>query len=275
MLSRRWVAALIFVAIFAPPLALAQSSQKVQDAVDVIVLMCVAGGSKVELEASGQLEGGLALKRLGASGRADIKLNRTEVRGLVEGLQGAMNNIAGQQASEARNCMKPYIDRILKEILGDVGAPNFHMRHQIEYLLASLENFSISRDGHATVRLALRNTSERGSGLAMALKAEHSDGIADFWKFFPQSMARLSDDRGNRYRVTDISPIGYARTEKDWTILRAGQTTTLTASFIREQNDPNGQKFDVSVPIRLVWVPSGETQQRVSSYDIYLKGMTP
>jgi hypothetical protein len=59
----------------------------------------------------------LALRKIGVAGSADITLSKSEAQGLVEGLKGEMNSITGQQASEARDCMRPYIDKIISIIL--------------------------------------------------------------------------------------------------------------------------------------------------------------
>src|SRR5262245_33083621 len=120
----------------------AEPDQKVKDAIDVIVLMCVAGGTKYEFQSKGNIEGGFALKKLGIGAAGEIQISRSEARGLVEGLQNAMTQIASEQASAARDCMRPWIERILKEILGDASDPSFYMEHRIQYLLARLENFT-------------------------------------------------------------------------------------------------------------------------------------
>lgn len=260
--------------ILTAPTATAEPAQNVKDAIDIIVLMCVVGGTKYEMEFKGGVEGGLALKKLGIAGSGEITISRSEARGLVEGLQNAMSQIASEQASAARDCMRPYIDRILKQVLGDSGDTNFYMEHKIQYLLARLENFAVSADGRATIRISLRNTDAK-HGLAVCLKAEHSDGIADFWKFFPRSLAVLSDERGSRYEISEISPLGYARTSEDWTIIMPGQITTLTATFQSMQTANHGRRFDLSVPIRMAWRSSGSDQQVVSNFDLYFKGIQP
>jgi hypothetical protein len=255
------------------PHSSAETSPKVQDAIDAIVLLCVAGGTKVEITASGDVEGGIALKRFGISGGGDIKFSRTEVRGLVKGLQGAMSKIAGQQASEARDCMKPYIDKILNKILGESSGTKFYLKHKIEFLLTRVEGLSVSKNGNVVIRMSLNNVSEEGKGLAIALKAKYSDGIADFWKFFPRPLAQLTDEVGNDYRLRKITPIGFARDQSDWTIIRAGQSSALTASFTKTQNGAQGRKFDISIPIRLARKPEGESTAQVSSFEIYLRGI--
>ena len=97
----------------------AQYSEDVKSAIDVIVLFCVAGGHAFTIEGTGAVEGGLALRKVGVAGSADITLSKSEAQGLVEGLKGEMNSITGQQALEARECMRPYTDKITCIILGE------------------------------------------------------------------------------------------------------------------------------------------------------------
>jgi hypothetical protein len=89
----------------------------VKEAVNVIVVFCVAGGDRYSIDASGQADGGIALRKFGATAGGEIKISKSEARGLVDGLNASLNNLSAQQASEARKCMQPYIDRILDTIL--------------------------------------------------------------------------------------------------------------------------------------------------------------
>lgn len=104
--------------IVAFPAFAAEQSKDVKEAIDVIVLFCVAGGEKFEVSGDAKVEGGLALKKFGVTGSADISISKSEARGLVEGLRESMNKVSAEQASEARKCMQPYIDRVLDILIG-------------------------------------------------------------------------------------------------------------------------------------------------------------
>jgi hypothetical protein len=101
--------------------ALAQS-KNVQDAIGVIVMFCVAGGEKFEVSGAQTGDGALSLKKEGGAD-ADITISKSEARGLVDGIRLQMNNVTANQASEARKCMQPYIDRILNTLLGSTQTP--------------------------------------------------------------------------------------------------------------------------------------------------------
>lgn len=93
-------------------------SQNVKDAIDVIVLFCVAGGDRIDVSGGGKVEGGIAIKKFGVTGEGDIHISKSEARGLVDGLRQELSKVTAGQASEARKCMQPYIDRIVNLILG-------------------------------------------------------------------------------------------------------------------------------------------------------------
>jgi hypothetical protein len=96
--------------------AVAQT-KNVQDAINVIVTFCVAGGEKVEVSGAGNSDGGLELKKPGGAGATGITFSKSEAKGLVDGIRNQMSKVTADQASEARKCMQPYIDRIVDLIL--------------------------------------------------------------------------------------------------------------------------------------------------------------
>jgi hypothetical protein len=96
--------------------ALAQT-KNVREAIDVIVMFCVAGGKTYEF--SGTVKGdGLDLKKQGGT------ISQSERQGLVDGINDKMNNLTAAQASEARKCMQPYISDILKMMSGTSTPPS-------------------------------------------------------------------------------------------------------------------------------------------------------
>lgn len=94
------------------------ATNSVKDAVDIIVLFCVAGGSSNTVSVDAKVDGGLSVKKYGVGGEVGVNLTNTQARGLVEGLKGELSKVTGEQATQARECMRPYIDRILNIILG-------------------------------------------------------------------------------------------------------------------------------------------------------------
>jgi len=94
--------------------AIAQNRDgNVQQAIDLIVLFCVAGGQEVTTEVR---EGSSDQISINSPGRT-VTLSSRQVRGLVDGISSTMTGLTAEQASEARNCMRPYIDRILSVLV--------------------------------------------------------------------------------------------------------------------------------------------------------------
>lgn len=87
-------------------------SPQITQAIDFLKKACVTGGSSLDIRAAG--DGSIILKRIGMSGaRGSVRVERKN----LEGLADATSAINAKQASEMRQCMKPYIDRILNVIL--------------------------------------------------------------------------------------------------------------------------------------------------------------
>ena len=111
--------ALFGLALLLTPIhcALAQP-RNVQDAIDVIVLFCVAGGDRVEISGSADNAQGVEVKRSSGASGTGIAISRSSARGLVDGIIHQMNSVSANQASEARRCMQPYIERMIDLLLG-------------------------------------------------------------------------------------------------------------------------------------------------------------
>jgi len=246
------------------------TQDNVDEAVELIVLFCVAGGKEIRIESDTTLSGGVGLKVLGLAGETDLKITKSEAQGLVRGLRSKMDGASAQQASEARACMKPYIDRILNILLGNSGTEQSYGRliWTYEYLAVSVDDLTVIGNNKLRVRFDFRNIAKDGRGLALALKAQHAGGIADFWKFFPKSEAFAADDGGNEYAIQDPTCFGWARDNNDWSILNNGQRISCTASFEKRSSNPIGETFKISLPIWVVWVPNTGGNQQRSSVDV-------
>lgn len=103
--------ALLFIGLSASVQTRAQGSN-VEQAIAFLKGACVTSGSSLELKASGG--GSLQVRSIVGSGvKGSITLTKKE----LEGFADAVSALGAQQASEMRNCMKPYIDKILAALL--------------------------------------------------------------------------------------------------------------------------------------------------------------
>ncbi|MEJ8846893.1 hypothetical protein [Variovorax rhizosphaerae] len=72
----------------------------------------MTSGSSLDIQATGA--GSLQLRSILGSGvKGSVTLSKKE----VEGFADAASKISAEQATEMRNCMKPYIDKVLTALL--------------------------------------------------------------------------------------------------------------------------------------------------------------
>ena len=114
--------------------------------------------------------------------------------------------------------------------------------------------------------------STRGSGLAVALKAQNSDGIADYWKFFPQSDGELADNAGNAYVLLEVSGIGFGRDQNDYAILGPDEDRLATLTFSGDGRV--GSSFNLSFGIWL-WDRTDANEKQRGIFRISLTDIRP
>jgi hypothetical protein len=85
---------------------------KVQQAISFLQAACVTKGTSLDLKASG--DGSLQVSKILTSGiNGSVTLSKKE----LEGFADAASELSVKQASEMRECMKPYIDKIINALL--------------------------------------------------------------------------------------------------------------------------------------------------------------
>lgn len=82
-------------------------SKQVESALDILKTVCVTGGSSLDIDVSA--DGGLMLKSAVAGVKGDVSISKKELEGFVD----TASATAAQQATEMRECMKPYIEKII------------------------------------------------------------------------------------------------------------------------------------------------------------------
>lgn len=144
---------LIAMALLFPGETFAQkNNDKVQQAIDIIQKFCVAKGSELKIE--GDISGKVRLKSILGSGvDGNLELSAKQAEGLV----GELNEISAGQASEMRECMKPYIDTIISAIIGPqvqegnmefkivTKSPGFHLKDFDNFICSASR--AVSGDG--------------------------------------------------------------------------------------------------------------------------------
>jgi hypothetical protein len=213
-----------------------------------------------------QVKKGEILEKLGEAGEwCNVKLS--------SGVQGWINKNLVVRKVEAvvNNAIEKKRRNTTESSMPESPQGNFQRRfsQQIEYLnikLISLQRFS---DKTYRATLLFTNQSTDTKGCALAFKALYSDGIADFWKAFPTSDATLTDNLGNKYKFSSSSGLGWARTNQDWLILKAGQSAKATINFFGNDKLQLGQLYTLNFEIWFAWRDSGNIKKH-NSFNIQL-----
>ena len=93
-----------------------------REIVSALLAICVGGGSEEKLEADGQIDVALTLKKLrtgdiGGSGGISGKFSRSEWQGLIGGINEKITEMQASQADKVRDCLAPYRSGIVQAIL--------------------------------------------------------------------------------------------------------------------------------------------------------------
>lgn len=120
MRTRRLLSGFIKTAVLSAALcagdpSFSKADVRVDQAVRVIITLCVAGGSVTTSRATSNPSGGQF--RL-ESDKGNFTIESQQAWGLVQGIGSALNNLNADQANRARECMRPYISQILAIIIG-------------------------------------------------------------------------------------------------------------------------------------------------------------
>lgn len=125
------------------------------------------------------------------------------------------------------------------------GAHATHVKYQnrakqkIEYILVTVKDV---KELDNEIMLTLKFVSmHRNIGASVAVYANGSDNIADFWKFFPRpKIIKLTDSSGNNYRFKSTT-MKYAKTIHDWTTIQPRSEQIVQFIFSKKRDESVGQ----------------------------------
>lgn len=124
---------ILICVLFCGPVIAQNNNSSVQQAISFLKSACVTSGSSLDITATSG--GTFQLKSTQSTGaQGSIILNKKE----LEGFADAASMVSAQQASEMRNCMKPYIDKILASLLTNgavVGPKSFNVTTEGYYFV--------------------------------------------------------------------------------------------------------------------------------------------
>ena len=112
--------ATVLVSVLWTTASFAQSDDraKAKEAADLLIYLCIAGGSVTVSRVESRPAGGEF--RL-ESDKGSFTVVSRQVRGLVDGLGAAMNSLTADQANKVRECTRPYIPQILALVIGPLA----------------------------------------------------------------------------------------------------------------------------------------------------------
>ena len=139
--------------------AAAQSAapQNVQQAVDTMVRLCIAGGHTEASTVAGTGGADVSLRSLDIRGNltGQFNINRSSAEGLVSGIDNALTQVAANQADKVRDCLKPVRERVLDLLLPAAGSGNNNAAQTQDFsVLGDVVNFGCERGAvsHATYK---------------------------------------------------------------------------------------------------------------------------
>ena len=108
-----------FCVLFVAGAGAQQTSPDIQNTVDIMVRLCVAGGHIQALVGGGAGGADVSLRRLDVTGHLEgqITVNRSNAEGLVNGIDNALSQVAAAEADKVRDCLGPVRQRVLDILL--------------------------------------------------------------------------------------------------------------------------------------------------------------
>jgi hypothetical protein len=97
----------------------AQTQAEIDQAVNSMVRLCLAGGESLSVSGTGSGGAEISVRSFDAKGnlKGDFKIEKHKAEGLVQGIDNAMTQIAADQAEKVRSCLQPVRERLLDVLL--------------------------------------------------------------------------------------------------------------------------------------------------------------
>jgi hypothetical protein len=94
----------------------AQTQVEMNQAVDAMVRLCVAGGESFSVSGGGTGGADISLRSFDAKGNinGNFQVEKRKAEGLVAGIDNAMTQVAADQAEKVRSCLEPVRQRLLE-----------------------------------------------------------------------------------------------------------------------------------------------------------------
>lgn len=108
-----------------PTDARGQTTHELDWIVNTMARLCVIGGDRITVRATGRGDADLMLQSISKGGKleGEFQIDRSRSEGLVGGITSALSKVEAEQASEVRRCLEPLRSRLLQVSLPAAASP--------------------------------------------------------------------------------------------------------------------------------------------------------
>jgi hypothetical protein len=103
----------------------AQVTPDLEQKIDTMVRLCVAGGQQFTVTGGGSGGAEISLRAFDVKGnlKGDIHVDKSQAEGLVNGIDNAISQTAANEVDKVRDCLKPVRDRVLDILFPPQATP--------------------------------------------------------------------------------------------------------------------------------------------------------
>lgn len=112
------------------------------------------------------------------------------------------------------------------------------------------------------------------SWIGIAFKAQGSDGMADYWKFMPMVKGKVRDNLGREYGISEISGLGYGKTQDDWTLIKGEDSVLVNVSYKNSGVNSDADIYSMFLEIWLLFRDNANIQRK-SSVLVSMRDLKP
>jgi hypothetical protein len=104
----------------------AQVTPDLQQKIDTMVRLCIAGGRQFTVTGGGSGGAEISLRTLDVNGnlKGDFHVSKSQAEGLANGIDNAISQVAANEADKVRECLKPVRDRLLNILFPSPATPS-------------------------------------------------------------------------------------------------------------------------------------------------------
>lgn len=104
----------------------AQVTPELQQKIDMMVRLCVAGGQQFTVTGGGSGGAEISLRAFDVKGnlKGDFHVDKSQAEGLVNGIDESIGQIAANEVDKVRECLKPVRERVINILFPPQATPS-------------------------------------------------------------------------------------------------------------------------------------------------------